>query len=54
MRWRRERLHTTRLCTLGGGEGGVQVYDLPGSSDDCLIWATGCGGNLRQGRLGAR
>ena len=35
--------------TLGGGEGGVQIWDLPGSSDNCVLWGTGRGGLLRQG-----
>ena len=35
--------------TLGGGEGGVQIWDLPGSSGNCLLWETGRGGNQRQG-----
>ncbi|MFH2009024.1 MAG: FG-GAP-like repeat-containing protein [bacterium] len=36
--------------TLGGGDGGVQIWDLPGAADNCLQWATGRGGLLRQGR----
>jgi|GEM_PF-607388 len=36
--------------TLGGGDGGVQIWDLPGARDNCLIWATGRGGWLRQGQ----
>ncbi len=35
--------------TLGGGEGGVQIWDLPGSAANCLLWETGRGGNGRQG-----
>ena len=35
--------------TLGGGDGGVQIWDLPGSSDNCVMWGTGRGGTLRQG-----
>lgn len=35
--------------TLGGGDGGVQIWDLPGSADNCLIWPTGRGNYLRQG-----
>jgi hypothetical protein len=35
--------------TLGGGDGGVQIWDLPGSGDNCLQWPTGRGGLLRQG-----
>jgi hypothetical protein len=36
--------------TLGGGAGGVQIWDLPGSGGNCLVWPTGRGGLLRQGR----
>jgi hypothetical protein len=43
--------------TLGSGYGGVQIYDVPGSSDNCVMWGTGRGGLLRQGsyqpRIGA-
>lgn len=35
--------------TLGGGEGGVQIWDLAGSKDNCILWETGRGGFLRQG-----
>ncbi len=35
--------------TLGGGEGGVQIWDLPGAKDNCVLWGTGRGGWLRQG-----
>lgn len=35
--------------TLGGGQGGVQIWDLPGSSSNCVLWGTGRGGNLRMG-----
>ncbi len=35
--------------TLGGGEGGVQVWDVPGSGTNCLEWPTGRGNYLRQG-----
>jgi hypothetical protein len=35
--------------TLGGGKGGVQIFDVPGSSTNCLPWPTGRGGWLRQG-----
>jgi FG-GAP-like repeat len=35
--------------TLGGGKGGVQIWDLPGSSTNCVLWGTGRGGPLRQG-----
>lgn len=36
---------------LGGNQGGVQIWDLPGSSDNCVLWGTGRGGPLRQGYL---
>jgi hypothetical protein len=36
--------------TLGGGDGGVQIWDLPGARDNCILWGTGRGGWLRQGR----
>jgi hypothetical protein len=35
--------------SLGGGLGGVQIWDLPGSGTNCVLWGTGRGGNLRQG-----
>jgi hypothetical protein len=35
--------------TLGGGDGGVQIWDLPGSAPNCVLWGTGRGGLLRQG-----
>ncbi|MCB9582940.1 MAG: VCBS repeat-containing protein [Polyangiaceae bacterium] len=35
--------------TLGGGKGGVQIWDLPGSSDNCVLWGTGRGSLTRQG-----
>ncbi len=35
--------------TVGGGQGGVQIWDLPGSSTSCVLWGTGRGGLLRQG-----
>jgi hypothetical protein len=35
--------------TIGGGYGGVQIYDVPGSSDNCVMWGTGRGGLLRKG-----
>jgi hypothetical protein len=35
--------------TLGGEEGGVQIWDVPGSAPNCLLWPTGRGGYLRQG-----
>lgn len=31
------------------GQSGVQIWDLPGSSDNCVLWSTGRGGALRQG-----
>ena len=39
---------------LGGGEGGVQIWDLPGSSDNCVLWGTGRGNWLRQGYVPAQ
>ncbi len=38
--------------TVGGGQGGVQIWDLPGAGTNCLVWPTGRGGLLRQGRPG--
>jgi hypothetical protein len=35
--------------TLGGGSGGVQIWDLPGSSSNCVLWGTGRREPLRQG-----
>jgi hypothetical protein len=35
--------------SVGGGKGGVQIYDVPGASDNCVMWGTGRGGLLRQG-----
>jgi hypothetical protein len=35
--------------SLGGSDGGVQIWDLPGSADHCVLWGTGRGGALRQG-----
>ena len=37
--------------TLGSGDGGVQVWDIPGSADNCLAWPTGRANLLRQGQL---
>ncbi len=37
--------------SLGGEQGGVQIWDLPGSSDNCLLWPTGRGNWLRQGNV---
>ena len=39
--------------SLGGSEGGVQIWDLPGSSDNCVLWGTGRGNWLRQGYVPA-
>ncbi len=35
--------------TLGSGEGGVQIWDLPGSRDNCVLWGTGRGSLMREG-----
>lgn len=35
--------------SLGGSEGGVQIWDLPGSADNCVLWSTGRGNALRTG-----
>jgi hypothetical protein len=35
--------------TLGGGMGGVQIWNLPGASTNCILWGTGRGNLLRQG-----
>lgn len=35
--------------SLGAGKGGVQIWDLPGSSTNCVLWGTGRGGLTRQG-----
>jgi hypothetical protein len=35
--------------SLGGNEGGVQIWDLPGSADNCVLWGTGRGNPLRTG-----
>lgn len=35
--------------SLGGGDGGVQIWALPGSSGNCVVWGTGRGNWLRQG-----
>jgi hypothetical protein len=34
---------------MGGGYSGVQIYDVPGSSDNCVMWRIGRGGLLRRG-----
>lgn len=39
--------------SLGGGEGGVQIWDLPGARDNCVLWGTGRGNWLRQGYVPA-
>ena len=36
--------------TLGGGAGGVQIWDLASASDNLLPWPTGRGNNLRNGQ----
>jgi hypothetical protein len=35
--------------SLGGNQGGVQIWDLPGASTNCAMWPTGRGNWLRQG-----
>ena len=35
--------------SLGGSEGGVQIWSVPGSSTNCVLWSTGRGNPLRQG-----
>lgn len=35
--------------TLGGDDGGVQIWMVPGFHTNCLLWPTGRGNNLRQG-----
>jgi hypothetical protein len=35
--------------SLGEGQGGVQIWDLPGASDNCVVWGTGRGNPLRTG-----
>ncbi|MBU1220126.1 VCBS repeat-containing protein [Myxococcota bacterium] len=35
--------------TLGGNEGGVQIWDLPGAGSNCLQWPTGRGNYERTG-----
>lgn len=35
--------------TLGGGLGGVQIWDVPGAGTNCLLWDTGRGDLLRRG-----
>ena len=36
--------------TLGGGAGGVQIWDVASASDNLLPWPTGRGNNLRNGQ----
>jgi hypothetical protein len=36
---------------LGGGLGGVQIWDVPGSSTNCVLWGTGRGSPLRHGSV---
>lgn len=36
--------------TLGGGSGGVQIWDVPTAGTNCIKWGTGRGGYLRNGR----
>jgi hypothetical protein len=36
------------------GKSGAQIWDVPGSSTNCLLWATGRGGPLRQGYVPRR
>lgn len=40
--------------SLGAGKGGVQIWDVAGSSANCLPWPTGRGNLLRQGRAQAQ
>lgn len=35
--------------SLGAGEGGVQIWDLPGSAANCVLWGTGRGSATRTG-----
>ncbi len=39
--------------TEGAGKGGVQIWDLPGASGNCVLWGTGRGGPARQGYVPA-
>ncbi len=39
--------------SLGGDRGGVQIWDLPGSRNNCVLWGTGRGGPLRRGYVPA-
>jgi hypothetical protein len=38
---------------LGGGDGGVQIWDVASAGDNLLPWPTGRGNNLRDGLLGS-
>jgi len=40
--------------SLGGESGGVQIWELPGSATNCVLWGTGRGNWLRQGYVPAR
>ena len=35
--------------TLGAGQGGVQIWDLPGAGTNCVLWGTGRGNAMRTG-----
>jgi hypothetical protein len=35
--------------TVGAGQGGVQIFDLPGSAENCVLWGTGRGNAARTG-----
>jgi hypothetical protein len=35
---------------LGGAEGGVQIWDLPGAENNCVLWGTGRAGALCTGQ----
>jgi outer membrane protein assembly factor BamB len=39
---------------LGGDQGGVQIWDLPGASNNCVLWGTGRASALRTGQAPAR
>jgi len=40
--------------SLGAGKGGVQIWDLPGSSTNCAPWPTGRRNALRQGYVATK
>lgn len=40
--------------SLGAGQGGVQIWDLPGSATNCTLWPTGRGNWQRQGYIAAQ